>query len=368
MSRSGIMRTFYEMGDRGGSSLSRAWTAGSGVARAADLAEDSACDVPGEGWQQGRSIRSMMRRRSPSPIALRCSADRDDRSVHLIELLGGEGEADRFAAALHGVPPEWRPSTRRAVGCPTSWGLMISYVRGSLRTPSWWMPASWAKALRPTIALFDWTGSLVSCESSWLASVEPSPLDARLEGQAIGADAERHDELFERGVAGPLADAVDRALDLPRAALDGRDAVGDGEAEVVVAVRAEHRAVGVGHAAHHAGEEFARFVRRRVADRVRQVDGRGARRDDRLDDAAQEIRIRPRRILRRELHIVGELPRQADGVDRRLEAGFARHPELGGQVQVGGRQKRVDARPGGRLERARRLLDVPGHACGRGPR
>ena len=33
---------------------------------------------------------------------------------------------------------------------------MISYVVRSLRTPSWWMPDSWAKALRPTIALLGW--------------------------------------------------------------------------------------------------------------------------------------------------------------------------------------------------------------------
>ena len=58
-------------------------------------------------------------------------------------------------------------------------------------------------------------------------------------------DAERHDELLERGVAGALADAVDRALDLPHAALDRREAVGDGQAEIVVAVRAEDGAVGV---------------------------------------------------------------------------------------------------------------------------
>ena len=40
--------------------------------------------------------------------------------------------------------------------------------------PSWWMPASCANALRPTMALFDWTGSSVIFESSWLASNSPS--------------------------------------------------------------------------------------------------------------------------------------------------------------------------------------------------
>ena len=69
-----------------------------------------------------------------------------------------------------------------------------------------------------------------------------------VERQAIAAHVQRHHDLFERGVAGALADAVDRALDLPRAALHRRQRVGDGQAEVVVAVRAEHHLVGVRHA------------------------------------------------------------------------------------------------------------------------
>ena len=40
-------------------------------------------------------------------------------------------------------------------------------------------------------------------------------------------------------VAGPFADAVDGAFDLPGAVLDGGQAVGDGQAQVVVAVDAE---------------------------------------------------------------------------------------------------------------------------------
>ena len=99
------------------------------------------------------------------------------------------------------------------------------------------------------MALLAWTGSSASFESSWLVSNSFVRLDARVVRIAVLADAHRHHDLFERGVAGALADAVDRALDLPDAALNGREAVGDGEAEVVVAVRAEDRLVGVRHAA-----------------------------------------------------------------------------------------------------------------------
>ena len=56
------------------------------------------------------------------------------------------------------------------------------------------------------------------------------------EAQVLAPDLHRHHELLERGVPRALADAVDRALDLPRARLDGGDGVGHRQAEVVVAV------------------------------------------------------------------------------------------------------------------------------------
>ena len=110
------------------------------------------------------------------------------------------------------------------------------------------MPASCANALRPTIALFAWTGSSVSSREQLAGLEQPRRLDGRVERQPILAHAQRHHDLLERRVAGALADAVDRALDLAHAALDRREAVGDGEAEIVVAMRAEDRLVGVRHA------------------------------------------------------------------------------------------------------------------------
>jgi hypothetical protein len=47
---------------------------------------------------------------------------------------------------------------------------MISYVKGFFSTPSWWMPASCAKALRPVMALFGCTGTPVISLSVWLAA------------------------------------------------------------------------------------------------------------------------------------------------------------------------------------------------------
>ena len=69
--------------------------------------------------------------------------------------------------------------------------------------------------------------------------------------------AEGHHDFFERAVAGPLAEAVDRALDLAGAVLDGRQAVGHRQAEVVVAVNADHRLVDVRHALDEIADDAA---------------------------------------------------------------------------------------------------------------
>ena len=60
--------------------------------------------------------------------------------------------------------------------------------------------------------------------------------------------AERHDDFFERAVARPFADAVDRAFDLARPGFDGGEAVGHGQSEVVVAMDADDGLVDVRHA------------------------------------------------------------------------------------------------------------------------
>ena len=57
--------------------------------------------------------------------------------------------------------------------------------------------------------------------------------------EVVAARAQGHDDFFEGAVAGPLADAVDGAFDLPGALLHGGQAVGHGQAQVVVAVDAE---------------------------------------------------------------------------------------------------------------------------------
>ena len=63
----------------------------------------------------------------------------------------------------------------------------------------------------------------------------------------VPADLERHDDLFERGVAGALAQAVDRAFDLPGAMTDRGQRIGRRHAQIVVAMDRNDRFVDIGH-------------------------------------------------------------------------------------------------------------------------
>ena len=85
-------------------------------------------------------------------------------------------------------------------------------------------------------------------------------VDIGLIGQIGAAHAERHDDLFERCIAGALAETIDRAFDLARAALHGCDRVGDSEAKIVVTVRREDRLISARHAFDQIAEEVAIFV------------------------------------------------------------------------------------------------------------
>ena len=105
-------------------------------------------------------------------------------------------------------------------------------------------------------------------------------------------------------------------------------------------------------------KKVADLVRNGEADGVGQVDRRAPGRDDGFDDAAEEVQVAARRILGRELDVVGVLPRLRDGGDGGVETGFLRHAELALEVQIGGRDERVDAAARRRRERPAGAIDV----------
>ena len=99
----------------------------------------------------------------------------------------------------------------------------------------------------------------------------------------------------------------------------------------------------------------------RIADGVRDVEGRRARLDDRLVDLEQELGIRPRGVFRAELDL--DVPAELaaavgdplHGLGERL---LAVHPQLVLQVDVARRDEDVQVRPLGDLDRLDGALRV----------
>src|SRR5690606_3555970 len=126
-------------------------------------------------------------------------------------------------------------------------------------------------------------------------------------------------------------DAVDGAFDLPRTAFDGGQRVGHGQAQVVVAVRAEHHPAGagdIGDAGDDLLEHRADFLRRGEADGVGQVDGGGAGGDRHARDFDQVIQFGAGGILGGELHVVDVRARQRDMPAHRVQYLLAVHAQL----------------------------------------
>ena len=107
--------------------------------------------------------------------------------------------------------------------------------------------------------------------------------------EVVAARLDRHHHLFERGVAGPLAQPVHRALDLAGAVGHTGERVRDREAEVVVAVRRDDEVAA--HGVDHVADQLPVVLGNREADRVGDVERRGAVVDRDLADLAHEVGI-----------------------------------------------------------------------------
>ncbi len=132
---------------------------------------------------------------------------------------------------------------------------------------------------------------------------QPSGIDIRCGLVIVLPRAQRHDDFFQRAVAGAFADAVDRTLDLPCPVLDRRQAIAHGQAEIVVAMDADHRPIDVRHALAERADHAAHLLGHGVADGVGNVDGRGPGVDGRGDHFAEEINLGAGGVFGRELDV-----------------------------------------------------------------
>ena len=128
-------------------------------------------------------------------------------------------------------------------------------------------------------------------------------VDLRVDAQ-VAVAFQNHGHLLKRGVARPLADAVDGDLHLPRPVEHARHGVGRGHAQVVVAVGGQHGAVYAVHVLHEVLYLLAVLLRQAVTRGVGNVHHRRARLDDGLHDARQILIVRAPGILAVKFHVV----------------------------------------------------------------
>ena len=183
-------------------------------------------------------------------------------------------------------------------------------------------------------------------------------VDAGREADVGLARAQEHHDLLERRVAGALADAVDRALDLARARLQAGEGVRDGQAQVVVAVHGEHDVAQARDELVQARQERGVLLRHRVADGVRDVDRGRALLERGGDHLGGEVDVGAGGVHRAELDVVDQRAGVRDG-----GAGLAQHVGARGlqlvlDVDVRRRDERVHARALGVAHGLGGALDV----------
>src|SRR6266542_2972922 len=183
-------------------------------------------------------------------------------------------------------------------------------------------------------------------------------VDPRRARKDVLARLDGHYDLFERRIACALAQAIDRALDLPRAVHHRGKRVGDRHAQVIVTVHGPYGLVRVWNTLAQGLDQRSELPRHRVADGVRDVDGRRAGVNRRFDETAQEVRLRPARIFGRKLDVLRVLTGQADRLDRLLEDLIGRHTQLHLHVNGRARDERMYPARVGAFERVAGAPDV----------
>ena len=152
-------------------------------------------------------------------------------------------------------------------------------------------------------------------------------VDARVDVEFAVA-AQRHHHLFERGVARPFADAVDRYLGLSGAVENGAQRVGRRHAQIVVAVGGDDRTVDVGDVFDQIADLRSVLLRQAVARRVGDVDHRGAGRNGRFDHAGEVFGFGPAGVFGVELHVFDIAFGVFYRVDSRFEYLFGRRTQF----------------------------------------
>lgn len=168
-------------------------------------------------------------------------------------------------------------------------------------------------------------------------------IDAGFKTEVILANEEAHDDLFERGVASALANAIDGDFNLPCASEDAGQSVCGGHAKVVVAVAAEDSLVAVRDVLDDALDKRSVFLGVGKSGGVGDVDRGRAGVDDGFDDSVDVLSIGSTGVFHEVLNVVGELAGNFDRVYAGFERLIWRHSELVDKVVFADTQTGVDS-------------------------
>ena len=173
---------------------------------------------------------------------------------------------------------------------------------------------------------------------------ELARVDVGMGVQLVPVHLDGHDHFLHGRVACALAQAVDGAFDLRRAVLHAGHGERRRHAQVVVAMHGHGHVLDAAHALHQVLDAAAELLGQRIARGVGDVHHGGARVHGGLDDAHEEVVVRPSRVLRVELHVFDELLRVLHALDGALHAFVLGDAQLVAQVAGTHAQARVDAR------------------------
>ena len=162
-------------------------------------------------------------------------------------------------------------------------------------------------------------------------------------GIAPGLDG--HHDLFQRGVASPLTDTIDGTFDLPCPGTHGSQAVGDGQAQIVMTVDGDARLVYVANVLPDPNDEVEELLRRRVAHRVGDIHRRRSGIDGRLQQAIDVLGIAPRGVHGRELHVVAVAPGASYVLVSQRQHLFSVLAQLVEEMNLRAGQEDVNTRP-----------------------
>ena len=180
-----------------------------------------------------------------------------------------------------------------------------------------------------------------------------------------------HHHFFQSAVAGPFTQAVDRAFHLAGAFFQCRQAIGDRQAQVIVAVHAQDDLVDAADVLFEMADGGGVLLGNGIANGVGDVDGGGPGGDRLFHDLGQEIELGAGRVFGRKLHVLQIALGPLDAGDGAAHDLFLGHAQLEFAMDGAGGQEHVDARPLRLLQGLPGAIDVvvvaPGQAANRRP-